>query len=185
MNNAIKIALKKAEGDYDLAASKLFGAPVLPLGMAEQFSEDIIFFGQIRLADIAALDTDNRLPHTGYLYLFLDTEVYPYTAWAEYRDEEPIEVIEDFNELDPAFAHLNQAYLMSFTQGDEASDGSRLFGIPSSDYDNDTPLCLQFDPLETATGFLEDIDGYAYFFFGEGETREEQIDGMYFVIDRS
>lgn len=35
-------------------ASKLFGAPVLPAVWLEMFFEDIIFFGQIRLSDIAA-----------------------------------------------------------------------------------------------------------------------------------
>ena len=76
--NAIGIKIKKADGNHDPCTSKFFGAPVLPDGWPEMFSEDIIFFGQIRLSDIAELDTENKLPHTGYLYLFLDIEMYPY-----------------------------------------------------------------------------------------------------------
>lgn len=182
MSKTIKITLKKAEKGYDLRASKLFGAPVFPEEWADKFTEDIIFFGQIRLADIAAFDTDNRLPHTGYLYLLLDTEVYPYTAWAGHYDGEVKLVIEDFNEVEPRFAHLNQAFLMSFEEAEEDYDGTKLFGIPSSEPDEDGELLLQFDPIDEPTGFLAEIDGYAYFFFGEGD---ERIDGVRFVIDRS
>ncbi len=182
MSKAIKINLTKAPEQYDYGASKLFGAPVVPESWADKFAEDIIFFGQLRLEDIAPYDPENRLPHTGYLYLFLDTEMYPYTAWAEHCQEEARLVIEDFNELDPEFAHLNQAFLMSFEEADECCEGTHLFGTPSSDCGEEGELLLQFDPLDTATGFLETIDGYAYFFFGEGRDR---IDGVRFVIDWS
>ncbi len=185
MSRAIKITLTKAGEKHDFAASKLFGAPCVPQGWEDKFYEDIIFFGQIRLEDLGPFDTENKLPHTGYLYLFLDTEMYPYTAWAEYYDGEPDMVIEDFNELDPAFSHLTQAYLMSFSEADEYEDGNRLFGQTSSGYEAETELFMQFDPLDVATGFLEEIDGYAYFFFGEGKTQQEKIDGMIFEIDRS
>ncbi len=182
MGKAIKIKLKKAKKNYDLRASKLFGAPVFPQAWIDRFTEDIIFFGQIRLADIAELDTENKLPHTGYLYLFLDTEVYPYTAMLDYYDGEPNLVIDDFNEVEPRFEHLTQAFAMSFEEAEEDCDGSRLFGVPSSDCGEDGELLMQFDPLDESTGFLEDIDGYAYFFFGEGEYR---INGTRFIIDRS
>ncbi len=182
VNDAIKITLTKADEGYDLAASKLFGAPTVPSGWEDRFSDDCIFFGQIRLADIAALDVHNRLPHTGYLYLFLDTEVYPYTAWVEYADGEPTTVIDDFNALEPRFAHLTQAYTMTFAAADGDCDGTRLFGVPSSAPDEAGELLLQFDPLDESTGFLEEIDGYAYFFFGDGAAR---IEGARFVIDRS
>ncbi len=182
MGKAIKITLTKADENYDLAASKLFGAPVLPEEWEEKFSEDIVFFGQIRLADIAPFDKENKLPHSGYLYLFLDTEVYPYTAWVEHYDGEPNLVIDDFNEIDPRFEHLNKSFVMSFEEADEDSDGTRLFGVPSSESDEEGELLMQFDPLEEYTGFLDEVDGYAYFFFGEGADR---IDGARFIIDRS
>ncbi len=182
MSKAIGIKLKKAEENYDLTASKLFGAPVLPVEWEDRFTDDVIFFGQIRLADIAELDTENKLPHTGYLYLFIDTEMYPYYAMADYYDGEPNLVIDDFNEVEARFAHLTQAFLMEFSEVDEDYDGSRLFGVTSFDYDTDKELLLQFDPLDTPTGFLEEIDGYAYFFFGEDRKKFNDVD---FVIDRT
>ena len=75
--HAIGIHIKKADGNHDYRASKFFGAPVIPAEWQDRFAEDILFFGQIRLSDIAPLDTENKLPHTGYLYLFLDVEMYP------------------------------------------------------------------------------------------------------------
>ena len=57
-----------------------------------------------------------------------------------------------------------------------------MFGVPSSGYETDEELLLQFDPLAESTGFLDNIDGYAYFFFGEGMDR---INGIRFGIDRS
>ena len=80
--NAIGIRINKADGKHDFGASKFFGAPGMPAEWQERFSEDVIFFGQIRLSDIAEFDTENKLPHTGYLYLFLDVEMYPYQAMA-------------------------------------------------------------------------------------------------------
>ena len=180
--NAIGIKIKKADENHDPCTSKFFGAPVLPAGWPEMFSEDIIFFGQIRLSDIAELDTENKLPHTGYLYLFLDIEMYPYQAMAYYYDGEPNVVVDDFNEAEVQFAHLNEDWLMSFEPADEDFDGTRLFGVPSSGYETDEELLLQFDPLAESTGFLDNIDGYAYFFFGEGK---ERINGIRFGIDRS
>lgn len=180
--NAIKIKIKKAEGKHDPGASKFFGSPVIPGEWLNFFAEDIIFFAQLRLSDIAALDTESKLPHTGYLYLFLDTEMFPYQAMAFYYDGEPNTVVDDFNEAEPQFSHLCEDWLMSFEPSDEMSDGIRLFGVPSSGYDGGGELLLQFDPLEADTGFLENIDGYAYFFFGEDRN---DIDAIGFAIDRS
>lgn len=181
--SAIGITIKKADGEHDPGASKFFGAPVLPAGWPDRFSDDVIFFAQLRLADIAELDTENRLPHTGYLYLFLDTEmVCGYQAMAYYYDGESRVVVDDFNEIEPRFAHLNEDWLMSFAPAGEASDGIQLFGVPSSGYETDEELLLQFDLLAENTGFLNHIDGYAYFFFGEGGDR---LDGIRFAVDRS
>ena len=179
---AIGIKIYKPTGNYDLGASKFFGAPVMPAEWQNMFSDDVIFFAQIRLSDIAELDTENRLPHTGYLYLFLDVEMYPYQALAYYYDGEPNVVIDDFNEAEPQFAHLNEDWLMTFEATDEAAEGIRLFGIPSSGYEGDGELLLQFDPLAADTGFLDNIDGYAYFFFGKYRS---DIDAIGFAVDRS
>ena len=180
--SAIGIRIHKPEGAHDLSASKFCGVPVLPAGWLDRFSDDVIFFAQIRLADIAKLDTENKLPHTGYLYLFLDVEMYPYQVLTYYYNGEPNVVIDDFNEAEPQFSYLNQDWLMSFELSDDKAEGIKLFGVPSSGYETDKELLLQFDPLSANTGFLEDVDGYAYFFFGKDRNN---VDEMEFVIDRS
>jgi hypothetical protein len=156
---------------------------VIPAEWLDMFSDDVIFFAQIRLADIAELDTENKLPHTGYLYLFLDVEMmYQYQVMAYYYNGEPNVVIDDFNEIEPRFAHLNEDWLMSFEPADDAADGIKLFGVPSSGYEGDGELLLQFDPLAENTGFLDNIDGYAYFFFGKDR---RDVDSIGFIIDRT
>ena len=67
---AIKITARAAEGEYDLGASKFLGNPTIPGEWLDDFSEDTMFFCQIRLSDIAHLDKENKLPktkcHCGY-----------------------------------------------------------------------------------------------------------------------
>lgn len=167
---AIGIKIHKQIGEHDLGASKFFGAPTIPAEWQDMFSDDVIFFAQFRLSDIAELDTENKLPHTGYLYLFLDVEIYPYQALAYYYNGEPNVVIDDFNEIAPQFSHLNEDWIMTFEPVAESSDGIRLFGIPSSGYNGDGELLLQFDPLAAGTGFLDNIDGYAYSIFSSAMT---------------
>ena len=61
--SAIGIKIHKPDGEHDLGASKFFGAPVLPAGWLDRFSDDVIFFAQIRLTDIAALDKENSFKY--------------------------------------------------------------------------------------------------------------------------
>lgn len=56
-NNAAEPCIKGSSPD-----SKFFGDPVVPYGWQEMFSDDVIFFAQIKLSDIALLDTENKLP---------------------------------------------------------------------------------------------------------------------------
>ncbi len=165
MSKAIKIKLTKAPAEYDLGASKFFGDPTVPSEWVDRFAEHIGFIGQIRLSDIADLDPENRLPHTGYLYFFADTEVYPFDIWVNYYDGEPDTVIDSFNENEWRFDHLTEAFLATFEECKENENCTRLFGTPSFEHEDKAPLLLQYDPIDNKTGFLDDIDGYAYIFF--------------------
>ncbi len=183
---SIRIHVTKATGDHDPGCSKFFGAPTVPEGWADRYEEDIIFLGQIRLSDIAHLDTENKLPHTGYLYFFVDTELYPYFPMCEYYDGEPNILIEDFNELDPAFAHLTEEWLMTFSEDDDVPSGFRLLGEPAGEVDHEGDLLLQYDPLEAPMGFLDSVDGYVYFFFGkQKKNAPTNWNNIQMVIDRS
>lgn len=174
---AIGIKVKKADKASNPGASKFFGDPTVPNAWVEKWSDDVLFFCQIRLSDIAELDSDNRLPHTGYLYIFLDTEVFPYTPMVYYYDGEPDTVIDDFNEAETEFSHLTEAWEMEFTKADDDADGIKMFGIPSDwSYGEPVPkLFMQYDPLEAPMGFLDNADGFAYFVFGEDEKDLENI----------
>ncbi|MGN0114077.1 MAG: DUF1963 domain-containing protein, partial [Acutalibacteraceae bacterium] len=118
---AIAMTVNKAEEEHNPAQSKFFGSPVLPSEWQDRFHDDIVFFAQIRLADIAKLDYDNRLPHTGYLYFFLDAEMYPsdqLDMWVEYYPGEPDTVIDDFNTMSPIPEGLNDDWLIDFRYAD-------------------------------------------------------------------
>lgn len=184
MSKALGIKVEKASGAHDLGASKFFGTPTVPNSWADKFSDDVIFLCQIRLSDIAKLDKENRLPHTGYLYVFLDVEVYPYSPLVYYYDGKPDTALDDFNDFEPRFAHLTDEWLMSFEEVDEEYDGTKLFGVPTDwNYGEDPlKLLMQFDPLAADMGFLSDVDGYMYLFFGKNEKDFDEIELM---IERS
>ena len=186
---SIAISVEKAEGEYDLGQSKFFGSPVIPNEWKERFHDDIVFFAQIRLADIAELDYDNRLPHTGYLYFFLDAEMYPsdrLDMWVEYYPGEPDTVIDDFNTMSPIPDGLQDDWLITFRYADADEDGTKLFGVPSgviNENDDKPDLILQYDPLDfDGVPFLASLDGYAYVFFGEDETN---FDDVTYTVERS
>lgn len=179
MSNAIRIKLSKAPDGYDLSDSKFFGTPTVPLAWEEDFYEDEIFLCQIRLSDIAELDGEELLPHSGYLYVFLHTEDGEYDLHADVRyfDGEPELAIDDFNAAVEGYEKFNSAYLMEFSAADEDYDGTKLFGIPSDwNYEGELPrMLLQYDPLDNDTGFLDFLDGYVYLFFGEDTKKIEDI----------
>ena len=99
-------------------------------------------------------------------------------------DGEPDTVIGGFNEAEPRFSHLCEAWEMEFFRADDSADGTRLFGVPSDwNYKEPAPkLFMQYDPLDTDMGFLSDTDGFAYIFFADDE---EDIENMIMHIERS
>lgn len=167
---AIAISVKK--GTEDEGASKFFGDPTVPAEWEDSFEDELIFFCQIRLEDIAELDTEGKLSHEGYLYIFLDTSDHPYQPVVRIYDGEPDTVIDDFNDISEEFSPLCEGWEMSFTAADDKSKGIRLFGVPSDwSYEEQPPeLFMQFDPLASDMPFMNEIDGFAYLFYGSGIT---------------
>lgn len=169
---AIGIKIKKAEGDT-AERSKFFGAPTVPITWFDQYGDNEIFFCQINLEDIVELDKENRLPHWGYLYVFLDTSngERHLKPVVRYSPDEPSVVISDFNESVKGFEYTEE-WLMEFYEVGDSEDCTRLLGVPSNrSYEEASPLLMQFDPSDNDMGFLSDIDGFMYLFFGEDRKR--------------
>lgn len=166
---AIGITVKKAPERYDLGASKFFGTPTVPAAWEDTFGEDEIFFCQIHLADVAPFDTGSRLPHSGYLYVFLHTEGGNLTADVRYHDGEPTLAFDGFNAAVDGYEQFDTAYLMAFSEAEGDAACTRLLGVPSDwPYGQEPPaLLMQFDPLDGEMGFLDRLDGFVYLFFGE------------------
>lgn len=177
MKNAIGITVTKAPEKYDLGASKFFGTPTVPAAWTDKFDDNEIFFCQICLSDIAELDHDNKLPHTGYLYIFLDISSFPYKARVLHYDGEPDTAIDDFNAEIPGAENLCNAWLMSFAEVEDDAEGIKLFGTPADwCYGEDVPrILMQYDPLASDMGFADSIDGYAYFAFAEDSDKLEDV----------
>ena len=121
-----------------------------------------------------------------YLYIFLDTEMYPYTPMVYYYDGEPDTIIDDFNELSPLPCGLNEDWLISFGAAPPDADGTKLLGLPSGAAGEDASLpklLLQYDPLDfEGVPYLENVDGYAYVLFGRDE---KDFDGAVYKVDRT
>lgn len=68
--------------DTALRASKLSGAPDLPIGAAwpssAQTSKPLAFIAQINLRDVASIGCDLPIPHEGHLLFFYDEEEQPW-----------------------------------------------------------------------------------------------------------
>lgn len=145
------IGLQFEKSDKPLVGfSKWWGAPDLPEDWDYPCAEDgnpLTFVCQIRCEDIAAIDTEGLLPHTGMLYFFAQIGEYVQVMdiaegehnglgeWGEdaYRvlyspscdNLEPFEIIYDDGE--PAFL---EAEAISFTQVSELHDSFKLLGKP-------------------------------------------------------
>ena len=167
---AIKVNKEIKNSKFDESCSKFFGKPCLPKSLLNKYSLDTIFLAQINCQDFAELDPENRLPHKGYLYFFIEVKTKPYiefNAIIDYILEEPEYIIDDFN--DYSFMEgLNDAYLISFEKKDAYYEGTKLLGYPTNDIDdtNDkNSLLLQYDPLDFDVTFLNTCDGYAFIFY--------------------
>ena len=151
--------------------SRFFGDPTIPEAWSNDFDEDVMFFCQIRLADLAELDTEGVFPHTGYLYIFLDTRNgdYELEPIVRYYAGEPDTIIDGFNEAVEEYEQYNHAIGITFCESEIDADGCRLLGIPSDwNYAEEPPhLLMQIDHLDETLSFLSHLDGFTYLFFGE------------------
>lgn len=185
---AIAMNVRKVEPNekIDESCSKFFGMPRLPESMQpDPYPDDGVFFAQIRCADIKELDPEYRLPHEGYLYFFLDAEMYPSNQlhmMVDHSLEEPKYVIDDYNEC-CNIDGLTDTYVITFEKVDGGYEGTKLLGYPSNDVDDSddrTGLLLQYDPLDFDVPFLSTLDGYAFVFFGDDD--EDKFSGVDYVV---
>ena len=170
---ALKVRKVLAGEDFDESSSKFFGSPTLPASLLNAYPDDAFFLAQIRCEDLKDLDPEGRLPHEGYLYFFLDAEMYPNDdlyALLDHTTEEIAYIVDDFNDESPMGEGHSIPYAITFEVVDAGYDGTKLLGYPNNDVDDNDDragLLLQYDPLDFDVPFLSTCDGYAFFFFGE------------------
>ena len=184
---AISMKVRKVlpDEEYDEACSRFFGSPCVPESLKEPYPDDGVFFAQIRCEDLKDLDPECRLPHEGYLYFFLDAEMYPSDQlymMVDHTLEDLKYVIDDYNE-ESNIKGLDDTYIITFEKVDADYDGTKLLGTPSNnvdDNDDRNGLLLQYDPLDFDVPFLATCDGYAYVFFGDDE--DDRLSGVDYVV---
>ena len=184
---AIAMKVRKVEPgeEIDEGCSKFFGSPTVPESLKDPYPDDGVFFAQIRCEDLGDLDPECRLPHEGYLYFFLDAEMYPSDdlyMMVNHTLEEPKYILDDYNE-ECNIKGLTDTYVITFEKVDAGYSGTKLLGYPSNDVDDNDDrggLLLQYDPLEFDVPFLSTCDGYAFVFFGDGE--ENKFSGADYVV---
>ena len=178
--SGIRIKVKKPVGDYDVGASKMLGDPVLPEGMLDELPPTAMFLMQIRLEDIKDLDKENKLPHRGYLYFFLDTEndIYDLKPIVKYSEKEPKGHITEFNKAVDGFEEYSEDFLIEFEECEDSESGNKLLGFPGDWQFQETTdeLLFQLDPMDSEEmNLFPTFDGYMYFFFGEDKTKFDEI----------
>ena len=184
---AIAMKVRKVEPgeEIDEGCSKFFGSPTVPESLKDPYPDDGVFFAQIRCEDLGDLDPECRLPHEGYLYFFLDAEMYPSDdlyMMVKHTLEEPKYILDDYNE-ECNIKGLTDTYVITFEKVDAGYSGTKLLGYPSNDVDDNGDrggLLLQYDPLEFDVPFLSTCDGYAFVFFGDSE--ENKFSGADYVV---
>ena len=170
--------------EIDEGCTKFYGRPTLPESLVNKYPENYIFFLQIRCADLKDLDPENRLPHQGYLYFFIDS--YDLSISLDYTLDEPKYLIDNFNSLTEFGEELCDVYVVELEGVDKYYTGTKLLGYPSNyvdEHDDKPSMLLQYDPLEFDVPFLATCDGYAFVFFGE--TKKTKFSNAFFEVVNS
>ena len=159
-----------------------FGSPLLPESM-QDFDESVMFLGMVHLPDIASLDKENKLPHEGYLYFFLDTRegsrhLLPIVR---YSKEEPAFIVDEFNDelAEDEYKGIEKPVGVEFAEVGDDDEGCKLLGVPCDwNYPDPpkTPLLLSLSHYDEGLSFLSHLDGYTYVFFGP---KGHEYDGAY------
>ncbi len=175
--------------DYDEskhAECHFLGDPVIPKSMMNDFDDDVMFLGMIPLEKIAALDPENKLPHKGTLYFFLDTSGTSRRLFPIVRHtlETPTVMLDGFNEpfSEKEFPGIRKPRGVEFVEVDEGAEGCKLLGVPCDwnyEKEPENPLLLTISHFDEGLDFLPFLDGYTYIFFGPKGKKFDGATGFY------
>lgn len=80
IGDAVRVATVPVDDPMELGASRIGGAPDLPVQerWPERADKPMAFLAQFRLRDVASFETRNVLPSRGMMYFFHDAEEQPW-----------------------------------------------------------------------------------------------------------
>ena len=179
MKKAIGISVQPYEQD-GILHSHFFGAPALPEAWLGDFDIDTLFLAMFNLEEVRPFDKENRLPASGYLYIFIDISQTQYhmRPIVRYSKQTPTHIVDDFNNYLSLETNqkLNKPLGMSFVSINEDAGGHKLLGVPY-DWNYETKpkeLLLTISHLDDELGFFNALDGFSYIFFGPKENEFDE-----------
>ncbi len=156
------------------------GKPTLNPSLKEEFPLEVFFLGMVDLREIADLDKENKLPHEGYLYFFLDTsrDYRQLQPIVRYTKEEPTIIVDDYNDLLSLeeYKGISVPHGVEYYEVEEDAEGCKLLGVPCDWNYQAKPkeLLLTIDHMDEELNLLPFLDGFTYIFFGK-ENRFEDV----------
>lgn len=161
MGYGILMKIRKGCGDHFIGASKFFGAPLIPENIKDKV-RGLIFLCQIKLEDIAELDPDNLLPHSGYLYFFVDKKQSKPSPVVLYTNKQPDTALIAYN-AGKSNADIDADWPIIFEKCGEYDDGLRLLGKTKVSKFCEKKVLLQYDSMFSVYHFWDDTPTKIFF----------------------
>lgn len=161
MGYGILMKIRKGCGEHFIGASKFFGAPLIPEDMKDKV-HGLTFLCQIKLEDIAELDPDNLLPHSGYLYFFVDKKQNKPNPVVLYTNQQPDTALIAYN-AGKSNADIDADWPIIFEKCGEYDDGLRLLGKTKVSKFCKKKVLLQYDPMFSVYHFWDDTPAKTFF----------------------
>lgn len=198
---SISLKLSEPNGLPELGASYFWDAPQVPTNFAYPFIGEgrdafpMTFIAQINCEEIAALDVENKLPHTGFLYFFGDIDYYlgydpdadnGLGQWddgvvAVYYDVE-VKDLQRYNPFDDN--DTIRARNIAFESCNATAEGHKLLGKPFEEdvaraFPKDYELLFQLDSDEGSDYTLRFYDeGLLYFMISATALAKRDFSGV-------
>ncbi len=177
---SLNLIVDENEKTYEL--SKISGTPLFPYNFIENNNlEDDLFIAQINLKTI-----DNeylKFISEGFIYIFLNVDVYPYKVKCFYSKDDAIMVYEDINEGFEEYIDVNGYEMVLNNEKKDIGICTKINPIISEEYGyNDDYLnLLEIDTLEFNNISISSPDSILYFIIRKEDLKKLDFKKIIFI----